>query len=115
VQGEQRVEVCVEQWRFSARSRIDLLCVKPETGKFLVIELKRSYSESTRNDASKGGDAMAQARSYAAALYRDRVELYPYFDRLARALTKVHGGPATMQNLRLDAEHVLDAQVMCPT
>lgn len=103
-----------QEWRFSARSRIDLLCVNPETGKLLVIELKRSHSESMRKDAGKGGDAMAQARSYAAALYRDRVELYPYFERLARALAKVHGGPASMQSLRLDAEHVPDAQVLCP-
>jgi hypothetical protein len=103
-----------QEWRFSARSRIDLLAVNPETGRLLVIELKRSCAEGKRTDTRKGGDAMAQARSYAAALHRDRTELYPYFERLARALARVHSGPPSMQSLRLDAKHVPDVQVMFP-
>jgi len=93
--------VC-QGWRFPEGGTVDLVGVEPASGRLLVVVLKGSRAESRKEDQDKGGDARAQATLYADRLYRDRRELYPFFERLARAMAQHHGGPRSLRNLRLD-------------
>lgn len=102
-----------QEWRLPGL-RIDLVAVDPRRGRFSTVELKATQRHAERADAKKGGTALAQAERYARALHERRTELYPYFERLARALACHHGGPRQMQELRVDPEHVPDACVAWP-
>ncbi|AKF05865.1 hypothetical protein [Sandaracinus amylolyticus] len=103
-----------QEWRFADRTKIDLLAVDPSRGRWTVIELKKSEAAARANDPRKGGDAWAQARAYAQRLHAERAELYPFFERIARALARHHGAPSAMCELRVDAEHVPDVLVAWP-
>lgn len=91
-----------QDWRFPEGDTLDLLGVEPASGRLLVIVLTGSRAEARKEDPDKGGDARAQAKLFADRLYRDRRELYPFFERLARGLARHHRGPESFQNLRLD-------------
>jgi hypothetical protein len=91
-----------QDWRLPEGDTLDLLGVEPASGRLLAIVLEGSRAEARAEDPSKGGDARAQAKLYADLLYRDRRELYPFFERLARALARHHRGPEALRSLRLD-------------
>ncbi|UJR81531.1 hypothetical protein [Sandaracinus amylolyticus] len=103
-----------QEWRFEDRTKIDLLAVDPSRGRWIVIELKKSEAAARAHDPKKGGDAWAQARAYASRLHAQRAELYPFFQRIARALAAHHGSPGAMRELRVDPEHLPDVIVAWP-
>lgn len=92
-----------QEWRLSTTDRgdkLDILAVDVAARQLVVVELKRS-AEATHASDKNGRVAIEQARYHAAALYEHRLEYYPFFERLARALAKRHGGPLAMQELVL--------------
>lgn len=94
-----------QEWRFAgAKSRIDILAVLPGEGRLVVIELKKDERTARAKDSAKGGDAWDQANSYASLLFQQRATLYPYFQRLGRALAVAHEAPETMRTLALRDE-----------
>lgn len=103
-----------QEWRLPGRVRIDILGVDLTTRRWVIVELKRSAAEATRTSARKGGDAAAQARAYTLALQEHRAELYPYFQRVARALARHHDGPPAMRALEVDPDHVPETLVAWP-
>ena len=103
-----------QEWRLPDGNKIDLLGVEPSSGRLVVIELKASEAGARKSDPRKGGDAWAQSQSYADTLYRYRDRLYPFFERLGRALARHHGSPPEMPSLRLDPAHLPLACVSWP-
>lgn len=103
-----------QEWRLPSGDKLDLLAVNIRTGRLVVIELKASESAARERDANKGGDAWEQAVQYASALHDHRTDLYPFFERLARALGRHHGGPRELVNLALDPEATPETAVSWP-
>jgi hypothetical protein len=103
-----------QEWRLPSGGKLDLLCADPHERCLVVVELKDSKAAARRSDPGKGGDAWAQARSYAAELHEHRLELYPFFERLGRALARHHGAPAEMRALTLDPDRAPRALVSWP-
>ena len=105
-----------QEWRFATADggkKLDLLAVDLERCRLVVIELKSNRTKLHQPDRH-GRDAQAQAEHYAALLYAGRATYYPFFERLARALAKVHSGPEAMQTLVLDPNAHPDALAWAP-
>ena len=90
------------EWRLPSCGTVDLLCADPSNHRLVVIELKRSEAEARLAAGKKVGNAWDQARNYADKVYQHRQLLYPFFERLGRALAHNHGAPEEMRNLSLD-------------
>ena len=91
-----------QEWRFTATStRIDILAADPAEGRLVVIELKESEQAARTESGKKFGDAWEQAHRYAALLHEQRVDLYPFFQSLGRALAVAHDAPDEMKSLVL--------------
>lgn len=99
--------VC-QEWRLPVASgrgdKLDLLAVDLGARALVVIELKRSW-EATQKVDRHGRDAEEQAEHYAELLYEHRQVLYPFFERVARALARHHDGPEAMRSQSLDPGH----------
>jgi hypothetical protein len=91
-----------QEWRFPVGGRMDILGVDLAQRRLVVVELKASARHAAKVDARKGGDATQQAEAYAELLFRERAVLYPFFERLARAMARIYQGPEAMKQLRLD-------------
>ena len=95
-----------QEWRFPsgmAVGKLDLLAVDPMQSQLVVIELKDSEAKALARDG-RGRTAEEQAEAYADLLVEHRAELYPFFERLARAMAVAYGGPDSMKELELDLE-----------
>lgn len=107
--------VC-QEWRLPTEDggdKLDLLAVDLSARALVVVELKRSH-DAARAPDRHGRDAAAQADHYADLLHQHRQALYPYFQRLARALARHHDGPEAMRTLLLDPEQRPRALVWTP-
>ncbi|MDZ7788899.1 MAG: hypothetical protein U5L08_00100 [Xanthomonadales bacterium] len=93
-----------QEWRLPSSGTVDLVCADPSNRHLIVIELKKSEHEAHMVGGKKGGNAWDQARSYADKIYQHRQELYPFFERLGRALAQNHDAPAEMRELTLDPD-----------
>ena len=82
-------------WRLPSGVRLGILAVRPKQGRLVVVELK-SDERAARESADEHG------RGYAQEIYAYRQELYPFFQRLARAMAWVHGAGAGMDGVELD-------------
>jgi len=101
--GQQGLFYVHQEWRFATEGRekkIDILAAEPASGRFWTIELKATEADARFYDPRKGGDAWAQAADYANLLYSNRAELYPYFERLTRALAKAHNAPDILKTFK---------------
>lgn len=103
-----------QEWRLPSTGKTDLIGVDPATGRLVIIELKSTEADARGSAGKKGGDAWHQARSYAAEVHAHRRELYPFFQRLARALAQNHDAPPEVCGVTLDPEHMPDACVSWP-
>jgi hypothetical protein len=103
-----------QEWRLPSGAKLDLLCADPSARRLVVVELKDSEPGARRSDSSKGGDAWQQAHTYAAELHEYRRELYPFFQRLGRALAHHHGALSDMRTLELDLDQPPSALVSWP-
>lgn len=90
------------EWRVplsnESNGKIDLLGFDPSTRRLVVIELKASEAAARKRDPN-GWDATRQANEYADAIFQGRAELYPFFDRLIAAQTKVYSSNAEILSL----------------
>ena len=91
-----------QEWRLPSYGKIDVLSADPEQGCLVIIELKKSEHEARIVSGKKGGNAWDQARAYANMVHRHRHKLYPFFERLGRALAHNHSAPEEMRDLSLD-------------
>ena len=103
-----------QEWRLPSGDKIDILAVRPRSRRLVVVELKASAAAAAEYDAKKGGDAREQAKAYARELYAHRAVLYPFFQRLFRALARHHGAPPQVQQLELDPDAPPEAVVAWP-
>ena len=103
-----------QEWKLPEGSKLDILGVEARTGRLVVIELKASEKSARKVEVEKGGNAWAQASSYAKKLHSHRVQLYPFFQRLGRALAALHQAPTDMLSLRIDPHHLPVACVCWP-
>lgn len=90
-----------QEWRLPTSGKIDILCANPKERRLVVLELKRSKAEAYKAQGNSA-NAWGQAENYADMVYQHRNELYPFFERLGRALAKNHDAPAEMRELNLD-------------
>ena len=93
-----------QEWKLPDGSKLDLLGVEPATGRLVVIELKDSEQAARKNDGKKGGDAWRQAEHYARLVYEHREDLYPFFERLARAQARGVAAAEQLAELRVSME-----------
>jgi Holliday junction resolvase-like predicted endonuclease len=103
-----------QEWRLAVRGKIDILAIDANTRRLAVVEVKSSQREARAVDAKKGGDALAQAKQYAVQIHEERQALFPFFERLARALARAHDGPEWMKTVTLDPEQTPQAFVCWP-
>lgn len=93
------------EWRVhlsnGSNGKIDLLAFDPSTRRLVAIELKASENEVRKPDAN-GWDAARQADEYGDAIWRDRADLYPFFDRLIAAQTNVSARGLTLGAIDLN-------------
>ena len=93
--GTSGLYFVAQEWKLPSGVRLDILAVRPEQGRLVVVELK-SDERAARESADE------QGRGYAQEIHAYRRELYPFFQRLARAMAKVHGAEAGMDEVVLD-------------
>lgn len=95
-----------QEWRFPSGigvGKLDLLAVDPAQRRLVVIELKDSELK-TLARGGRGRTAEEQAATYADLFVEHRIELYPFFERLAQAMAGAYDGPDSMKELELDRE-----------
>jgi hypothetical protein len=96
-----------QEWKLPSGDKLDILGVEPASGHLVIVEFKRSERD------ARG--ARQQAEAYAHSLHAHRAALYPFFERLARALARAHDGPLVMQTVTLDPDHTPHVRVAWPT
>ena len=92
--GTSGLYFVAQEWRLPS-GKLDILAIRPEQGRLVVVELKS-------DEQAARGSADEQGRGYAQEIYSYRRELYPFFQRLARAMARVHGAGAGMDEVVLD-------------
>jgi hypothetical protein len=93
-----------QEWRLTlpeGPGKIDLLAFDPACRQLVVIECKASARDVPKRDRH-GWPAARQADEYAAAIWRARDGLYPFFGELARAMCRVYAPGALPDSFVLD-------------
>lgn len=111
-------ELCFihQEWRISVSGKgkkIDILAIDQETRRLVIIEAKSSRSKLNHKDKD-GRNALEQAQYYADIVYRYRTALYPFFQRLAAAMTAIYNGPEALSNFTLEPDHIPETEVWFP-
>ena len=93
--GTSGLYFVAQEWKLPSGVRLDILAVRPEQGRLVVVELKS-------DERAARGSADEQGQGYAQEIHAYRRELYPFFQRLAQAMAEVHGAEAGMDRVVLD-------------